>query len=63
MHATGIPSLDSAPATLEQRLARPLFINLCLLPLGPATPANEALAAGCAALLGRVAQKSSGRRP
>ena len=41
MHAAG--RLDSAPATLEQWLARTLFINLCLLPMRPPTPPNEAL--------------------
>ena len=44
MHAAG--SLNSAPATLEQWLARTLFINLCLLPMRPPTPPNEALNVG-----------------
>ena len=41
MHAAG--SLDPAPGTLQQWLARTPFINLGLLPMRPLTSLNEVL--------------------
>ena len=41
MHAPG--SLDPAPATLKQRLARTLLINLCVPPMRPPALPNEVL--------------------